>query len=192
MTDTGFWVPGSEQARLAALYQPEAGGAVAERMVGLPWELEPQGRLVRVIHTGDGDFLRSPRLCSAGAGLVSTTDDMLRFSRMLLGGGSLGPVRLLGRRTVTLMTADHLPNGHPALAVNGRGYGLGVSVVRRPGEARDLASIGEFGWGGAACTQVWIDPAEDLIALLMLQYRPRSRFPLMDLFYQSVRQSLID
>jgi len=90
------------------------------------------------------------------------------------------------------MTADNLPPGHAALDVNLRSFGLGCSVVRSLGECQHLASVGEFGWGGAACTQVWIDPAEDMITMLMLQLFPKTKFPLMDLFKQAAYQAIID
>jgi len=109
-----------------------------------------------------------------------------------LGEGEALGVRLLSRKTVELMTDDHLPPGHAALDVNRRGYGLGVSVVRRVGETQMLCSVGEFGWGGAACTQTWIDPAEEMITMVMLQHRPKEKYPLMDLVRQTSVQAIID
>ena len=175
MTDTAFWVPPGKADRLAWVYKPDA-----------------DGRLVSCEDRAASPYLAKPSLPSGGGGLVSTTSDYLRFALMLLGEGSLCGVRLLGRKTVELMTEDHLPAGHPALDVNRRGFGLGVSVVRRLGETEQLSSVGEFGWGGAACTQVWIDPAEEMVSMLMLQLRPAEKFPLMDLFKHAVYQAIVD
>jgi CubicO group peptidase (beta-lactamase class C family) len=86
-------------------------------------------------------FIEPPTFLSGGGGLVSTTSDFLRLGLMLLGGGQWNGVRLLSRKTVELMTADHLPAGHPPIQPFGFGFGLGVSVVRRLGELRKLGSI---------------------------------------------------
>ncbi|HOI54967.1 MAG TPA: serine hydrolase domain-containing protein [Phycisphaerae bacterium] len=175
MTDTAFWVPPQAADRLAWIYT--AGD---------------DGRAVPCEDRATSPYLRRPSLPSGGGGLVSTTSDYLRFALMLLGGGALGSVRLLGRKTVELMTDDHLPAGHPPLDVNDRGYGLGVSVVRRVGETRQLCSVGEFGWGGAAATQAWIDPAEDMVSMIMMQYRPKEKFALLDEFKQTAYQAIVD
>ena len=174
MTDTGFWVPPGKAERLARVYQPDDAG-----------------RLVSAEDRATSPYLKKPSLPSGGGGLVSTTSDYLRFALMLVGGGEWNGVRLLSRKSVELMTADQLPAGHPPLEVNSRGFGLGVSVVRRLGETKQLASVGEFGWGGAACTQVWIDPAEEMVSLVMLQHRPKEKFPLMDLFKQAAYQAIV-
>ena len=175
MTDTAFWVPPEKADRLAGTYRPDDAG-----------------RLVPCEGSDAGAYLARPSLPSGGGGLVATTSDYLRFALMLLSNGAANGVRLLGRKSVELMTQDHLPAGHAALDVNDRAFGLGVSVVRRLGETRQLSSVGEFGWGGAACTQVWIDPAEDMISLIMLQLRPVEKFPLMDLFKHAAYQAIVD
>jgi len=182
MTDTAFWAPPEKVARLATMYRPDESGklVVTEDITDKP------KRVIR-------PFVQKPTLPSGGGGLVSSTSDYLRFALMLLNKGVLGDVRLLGRKSVELMACDHLPAGHPPLDVNNRGFGLGVSVVRSLGEVKQLASVGDFGWGGAACTQVWIDPQEDLVSMLMLQHRPTGvKFPLMDLFKQAVYQAIVD
>ena len=94
------------------------------------------------------------------------------------------------------MTEDHLPPGHGPVGPVSRGFGLGVSVVLRLGEYKQLGSVGVYGWGGAACTQVWIDPAEEMVSLIMLQILPtmpaNERFLLMDLFKQTAYQAIVD
>ena len=117
---------------------------------------------------------------SGGGGLVSTAGDYLRFARMLLGGGSLKGRRLLSRKTVALMTSDHLgpdlirasrlPGASTGyLPGPGYGFGLGVAVRVAPGEAGVPGSVGDFHWSGLAGSFFWVDPAEDLIAVWMMQ-----------------------
>jgi CubicO group peptidase (beta-lactamase class C family) len=191
MADTAFWVPPEKVDRLANLYRYGKSGKLA-----IAGEDEPAYLPI----------LAPPKLSSGGGGLLSTTSDYLRFALMLLNkGAACGPgraaggesgqtagARLLGRKTVELMTSDNLPAGHPPLGVNNLGFGLGVEVLRRLGEARKLGSVGEFGWGGAACTQVWIDPAEDMVSMIMLQLLPGGPFPIMNLFKQTVYQAIVD
>jgi CubicO group peptidase (beta-lactamase class C family) len=76
--------------------------------------------------------------------------------------------------------------------VNFRAFGLGVSVVRRLGETMQIASAGEFGWGGAACTQVWIDPAEEMVTMIMLQLLPREKATFLDYFKHAAYQAIVD
>jgi CubicO group peptidase (beta-lactamase class C family) len=175
MVDTGFFVPPDKVERLARVYEPDDDGA-----------------LICSEDTPTRPYLSRPVFLSGGGGLVSTTSDYLRFAQMMLNGGEFHGVRLLGRKTVELMRHDHLPPGHPPLEVNNRGFGLGVSVVRSLGEVKQVGSVGEFGWGGAACTQVWIDPAEEMISMIMLQHRPREKFPLLDEFKQTAYQAIVD
>jgi CubicO group peptidase (beta-lactamase class C family) len=107
---------------------------------------------------------------------------------MLLGGGALDGVRLLGRKTLQLMTMNHLPGGKdlPALSrslfsestYDGVGFGLGFSVTLDPARTLIPGSRGEFAWGGMASTAFWIDPAEDLVAIFMTQLMPSSTYPI--------------
>ena len=105
-----------------------------------------------------------------GLSLSSTTMDYLKFSQMLLNGGELNGVRILGKKTVELMRANHLPEAIPSISMGGGvGYGLGVSSLLNPAASGNLSSVGNFGWGGAASTQVVIDPEEDLVLLFFTQ-----------------------
>jgi CubicO group peptidase (beta-lactamase class C family) len=105
-----------------------------------------------------------------GLSLSSTTTDYFRFAQMLLNRGKLGNARILGRKTVELMTANNLPPQIPDIGLfGGMGYGLGVSSLVSPAMAANLGSQGNFGWGGAASTSVLIDPKEDLVALYFTQ-----------------------
>jgi CubicO group peptidase (beta-lactamase class C family) len=171
MTDTHFSVPEAKRDRLAALYgrNPRTGRPVRNEVLGK-------------------SVLKPDVWLSGGGGLVSTLADYHRFATMLLGGGRLGDVRLLGPRTVRYMAANHLPGGvdlagygRPLFAetkFEGVGFGLGFSVTLDPVAAHVPSSAGEFGWGGAASTTFWVDPAEDLTVLFMTQLLPSSTYPI--------------
>jgi len=133
---------------------------------------------------------------SGGIGLVSTTMDYARFAQMLLNGGELDGVRLLGPRTVALMSTDHLGargNRDDAQYVNvaGRGYGVGFDVYVRVEAGRGYApgNVGEFFKDGTAGTIYWVDPKEDLMAVFMVSSptnRLYYRFLIKDLIYQAI------
>jgi CubicO group peptidase (beta-lactamase class C family) len=111
---------------------------------------------------------------SGGGGLVSTARDYARFAQMLLEEGALDGKRLLGRKTVELMRSDHLGTV-PFPRNPGYGFGLGFAVRTAPGLAPLPSSVGEYHWGGAYGTSFWIDPAEQLIGVFMVQLRPAPR-----------------
>jgi CubicO group peptidase (beta-lactamase class C family) len=170
MSDTDFHVPGGKQHRVAEpfAHDPESGAAV---------------QLLEVRHR--------PSFESGGGGLVSTALDYARFLQMLLNGGTLDGVRLLSRKTVELMTADHLGpvTGAPDLLVPGYGFGLGFAVRLQAGIAQMPGSVGQYYWGGIAGTTFWVDPAERLFALLMVQapgQRTYYRVLFRDLVYAAV------
>jgi CubicO group peptidase (beta-lactamase class C family) len=185
MSDTAFWAGESEADRLAALYTPDPAGGKAVR-------LDSFGR----------SALQRPAYLSGGGGLVSSAADYHRFTQMLLRGGELDGVRLLGTRTVRYMTRNHLPGradlesfGRPLFAettFEGVGFGLGFSVLEDPVANKVPASAGEFGWGGAASTAFWVDPAEEITALFFTQLLPSSTHPIRSQFKQLVSQALVD
>ena len=167
MDDTTFTVPASKLPRFAAHYGPG-----------------PKD-LVLLDDPRTSPFTTVPSLHSGGGGLVSTAPDYHRFCQMLLGGGVLDGVRLLGRKTVDLMTANHLradiaQGGMPFQqdASRGVGFGLGVSVMLDPAAAQVLGSPGEFGWIGSASTAFWVDPTEDLAVVFLAQLTPDWTLPL--------------
>jgi CubicO group peptidase (beta-lactamase class C family) len=171
MTDTDFYVPAAKAARLAACYSADGKG-------GMTLQDDP----------AESSFLSPPSLISGGGGLCSTAADYLTFCRALLNGGELDGVRLLGPKTLKLMTSNHLPGGLdlPGLSrslfseatYNGVGFGLGFSVTMHPEQTLIPGSPGEYSWGGAATTSFWIDPAEELITIFMTQVLPSSAYPL--------------
>ena len=160
MTDTGFEVAAENLDRLAKLYGPtsESGGMAAR-----------DGAADSEFRAGRVDTF------SGGGGLLSTAGDYLRFAEMLRRGGELDGTRLLGPRTVALMTANHLPGTIAELgptpwteaSFEGLGFGLGVSVIGNPARARLSGSPGDYGWGGVASTVFWVDPVEDMTVLFL-------------------------
>lgn len=170
MVDTAFHVPPAQQDRLAEAFahDPETGAEVA--LLGVR---EP------------------PSFESGGGGMVSTSGDYARFLQMLTDGGQLGGVRLLGRKTVELMTADHLGAiaGSTDLLPAGHGFGLGFAVRRDRGMAVTPGSIGMYYWSGMAGTTFWVDPAEELSVVFMMQgpgQREHYRALLRDLVYAAI------
>lgn len=123
---------------------------------------------------------------SGGGGLLSTASDYLRFCQMLLGGGALDEQRIIGRRTLELMVANHLPNDADLASVamagfsetdhEGVGFGLGFASKIDPVRNGYPASRGSYYWGGMASTLFWVDPAEDLAVVFMTQLIPSSTF----------------
>ncbi|MEQ8369421.1 MAG: serine hydrolase, partial [Alphaproteobacteria bacterium] len=119
--------------------------------------------------------------------------------RMLAGGGSLEGVRILGPRTIDLMTSNHLPGviadmstGGFADAYTGTGFGLGFAVVLDPAAQQVSTSIGEYSWGGAATTIFWVDPQEDLIAMFFTQLMPNSSYPIRDQMRAIIYSAITD
>ena len=157
MKDTAFWVPPVQQHRIAE-----------------PFAKDPDTKQpVKLL-----DLRQRPTLLAGGAGLASTADDYARFAQMLANGGTLDGVRILSRKSVEWMTADHT-NGvrGPAYSPGpGYGFGLGVAVRLEPGQSSMPGSKGDFHWGGFAGTFWWHDPAERLVAVWMIQGPGRSAF----------------
>jgi len=140
----------------------------------------------------DADF-NDPRVVqkweSGGGGMVSTAMDYARFLQMLLNGGVLDGKRILGPKTVTYMTADHLSSaiapGPYYLPGAGFGFGLGFAVRKDAGVSPYAGSVGEFNWGGAGGTYFWVDPKEDLFVVFMMQ-SPKQR-----VYYRGVLKDMI-
>jgi CubicO group peptidase (beta-lactamase class C family) len=169
MRDTGFRVPAESRARLAACYTRGPGKRVV-------LEDDPEDSL----------YARDVTFFSGGGGLLSTARDYLRFCEMLRRGGALEGARILSRKTIELMTLNHLPGGKDLAGCalghfaetkyEGQGFGLGFSVVLDRVSARTTASPGTYGWGGAASTIFWIDPQEELVGIFLTQLIPSRTF----------------
>ncbi|MDB5361415.1 MAG: beta-lactamase family protein [Rhodospirillales bacterium] len=152
MVDTAFFVPPAEIHRLAEPVADAAGKIPPLRKVAEP-----------------------PLMLSGGGGMVGTASDYLRFCTMLLNGGALDGAQILGAKTVAYMTADHLGDRRRDNSTGryllgpGHGFGLGFSIRLAAGESDMPGSVGDFSWGGLAGTQFWVDPREQLIAVMMIQ-----------------------
>jgi CubicO group peptidase (beta-lactamase class C family) len=184
MADTGFAVSPSEIHRLALPHRDAGTGSAPARALNDP--------------------ARAAKWLSGGGGLLSTAGDYSRFCRMLLNGGELEGVRLLSRKTIDMMTHNHLPAdsmfGTQTLELGlaapvprlGQGYGLGLGVRLLPGLSPAPGSVGDYYWGGASGPYFWVDPSEQLIVVFMLQEldvqrRTRYRPLLRALVYQALR-----
>jgi CubicO group peptidase (beta-lactamase class C family) len=177
MVDTHFFLPPSKRERLAVVYT---------RKDTSPLEPAPAPGGM----TGQGAYVDGPRKSfSGGAGLLSTAVDYARFLQMLLNGGELDGVRILGRKSVELMTVDHLDDIEYR---PGEGFGLGFSVLEDLGARGTPGSTGEFGWGGAYHSTYWVDPRERLAVLYFTQLIPAGDIDdyakLRALVYQAIVQ----
>jgi CubicO group peptidase (beta-lactamase class C family) len=170
MMDTFFFLPEDRLNRFASVYG-----------------VDDKGGLKLAEDARDNFYVKGPRKCYAGgAGLLSTAEDYASFLVMLLNGGELGGTRVLGPKSVELMTADH------AGALYGTGaYGLGFWVTDRLGRDGQLGSAGAFGWGGAYHTTYWVDPAEKIVGVLMTQLLPATGSDLHGKFRNLVYQSVV-
>jgi CubicO group peptidase (beta-lactamase class C family) len=155
MTDTGFWVEPGDVSRLATAYRPLESGGLE------PFELEA------------APFTVKPEILEGAVGLVSTVPDYLRFGQMLLNEGELGGQRLLSPETVRMMVANGLSDSIVADRGNGLGWGLAnVNVILDPTTVRYPSATGEYTWNGSAGTIFWVNPAEDMVIVIMQQRQP--------------------
>ena len=160
-------------------------------------------RLPRTRITGEANAVphhatdKTQKWESGGGGTVSTASDYLRFAEMLRRGGRLGSADILGRGTVALMTADHLPASFNNMiadkmdpAATGYGFGLGFAVRRQDGIAAMAGSAGDYYWSGVYGTYFWVDPREELSVVFMAaapgQIRLRYRQMTRNLVYQAL------
>ena len=170
MIDTGFHVPADQAHRLATCYQPNRTGGITVQD-----------------DAATSTFLSPAGFISGGGGLVSTASDYLKFAQMLLNGGTADGRRYLSRKTIDLMTANHLPGDSSIAAMSkslfseaaydGIGFGLGFATTMQSSKTLMPGSDGDYFWGGAASTFFWIDPEEDLIGIFMTQLIPSSTYP---------------
>lgn len=157
MPDTQFYMDEDKADRLTAQYTPGDENKIT---------LQDPG-------SAESRWISGPKTLFRGAGgLASTARDYLRFQQMVLNGGELDGARLLAPATVSLMLENHTGDLDLWLPGPGIGFGLGYGVVVDRGEAATPLSLGAGYWGGAYCTLSWVDPAQDLVAVLMTQVRP--------------------
>ncbi len=173
MADTHFYLPDSHLSRLATAYEKK------------------DGKLVRL--GAEGPAQRNGKYFSGGGGLAGSIEDYCRFTQMLLNGGRLDNTRIVGRKTIELMSRNHigdLPMWEDSL--RGYRFGLGFRVMADPGAAAKLVSTGSYGWGGAYGTYFWVDPKEEMIGILMLQLMPYAHLNIRYDFQNAVTQALVD
>lgn len=156
LRDTRFYVPAAERDRLAAVYTRTSDTSLVRAAAGA---------------RGQGHYVDGPRRSfSGGAGLTSTARDYARFLEALRRGGALDGVRLLGPRTVALMTSNQ--TGTLFDTGGGTGFGLGFSTVEKAGAGGRIQSVGSYGWGGAYGSEYLVDPAERMVIVFMTQELP--------------------
>jgi CubicO group peptidase (beta-lactamase class C family) len=173
MYDTDFDVPAEKASRLAKTYKLENGTFVED--IPLIQTYAEEGRGIE----------------AGGAGIFSTAGDFARFAQMLCNGGTLNGKRILGRKTVELMTANHmvtLPNNQAA--TRQKGFGLGVEVTTDLGQLSMPSSVGQFGWYGAATTYCQIDPKERIVAIALAQHFPFNQHNFFAAFQTGYYQAL--
>jgi CubicO group peptidase (beta-lactamase class C family) len=169
MIDTGFRVPPTKLDRVASVYTMGGGGELAPVDTAAELTIPPERYTL-----------------SGGGGLFSTAADYLRFAEMLRRGGRLGETRLLRETSVHLMTRNHLQGdlatmaapSSSDLALEGIGYGFGMSVVVDPGRTAMRTHMGEYGWGGHASTAFFVDPGNEVTAVFMTQLIPSGSYPI--------------
>jgi len=185
MNDTGFYVPADKRSRFAVGYHEDKGQLVAEATEnGIPT-----------------DYDKQPTMASGGGGLLTTAVDYYRFAQMLANGGELNGTRILAPSTVKLMSSNHLADDviHGSFGIGqhrmrpGFGYGYNVAVVYDPAEANLPDGKGTFFWDGAAGTWFWVDPANDVVFVGMIQRRSSpDNHPLLYTSHALVYQALVD
>lgn len=175
MNDSSFWVEGDAKARLTTVYQRSGDSPMA------PIEME------------EVPFTEKPALIEGAVGLVSTAEDFIKFSQMLLNKGELNGVRLLKSDTVASMVVNGLPDAVLKGKSANVGWGLGnVDVVVGPGSRGYLTAIGEYGWDGSAGTFFSVDPSKDLVVTLMTQNLPANPEQLRQKFKAAVLRSIVE
>jgi CubicO group peptidase (beta-lactamase class C family) len=170
MKDTAFFPTDDRLPRVVTLYERKPSGL--SRIDTPPW-------------------LATRTLFSGGGGLWSTPEDYMQFAQMLVNSGQLGGTRLLGPKTVDLMSSNHVGDLYTGIGqrLKGLGFGLTVEVVMDGVSANRRESNGSFGWDGAFGTHFWVDRKEQLVGLLMVQ---QMNGQLMRDFENAVMQAIVD
>ena len=185
MVDTDFYVPDEKLDRFAVNYAPT-----------------PEGGMMVVDDPETSAYRKPPKVEMGGSGLVATAGDYLRFAQMLANGGELDGVRVLGPQTVALMMDNHLGSAYgpsPLSTLNldmgmseGMGYGLGGYSITDTGLTGLPASAGTYGWGGAASTDFWVDPKQELVGMVLTQLLPTGTYPLRPTMEVLTYQAIVE
>ena len=176
MNDTHFYLPKDKQDRFATVYSYE------DQKLS---RADAPGHMV-----GQGMYVEGPRKSfSGGAGFLSTADNYAKFLQMMLNKGTLNGKRILSRKSIELMTTNHL-GAIEFPWTNGMGFGLGFDIVENLGTRGSLGSVGEFGWGGAYHSKYWVDPKEELVVVYFTNVIPANDLDdhekLRNLIYQAI------
>jgi CubicO group peptidase (beta-lactamase class C family) len=182
MVDTHFFLDAGDVERLASIYTPRDGGGIRE----LGDDPIDEGYLV---YSASYPYSGPRTYFSGGAGLTSTAADYVRFLQMFLNGGELDGVRLLGPKTVQMMTRNSIGDIDVAPGIK---FGLGFAVVEDPGLAGDVRSKGTYYWGGFFNTRYFVDPSEELIGIFMSQRYPQGPDRLRDRVSSVIYQAIVD
>lgn len=192
MLDTSFYVPKHKASRLAVLYShDDSQGAQNPEGKGIALHRLPESE----------EALSPPAFISGGGGMLSTATDYLRFCQMLLNQGELEGNRILSRKTVELMTSQHLSGSLAQVGLHARhemglagiGYGLGVGIMLDPAQAQVLGSKGDYFWSGLANTSFFIDPQENVIGIFLTQVKSADRlYSFQRDFRVAVYQALVN
>ena len=184
MKDTSFWVAPEKVDRFAANYQRQ-----------------PDKTLKLIDDPETSTYLKEPSFFSGGGGLTGTTADYFRFCEMLRCGGELDGARILGPRTIKLMTRNHLAGGRDLTemaigafsetANEGVGFGLGFAMTLSEVDTGALGE-GDYYWGGAASTIFWVDPREDLVVVFMTQLMPSATFNFRGQLKNIIYSAIVD
>ncbi len=179
MVDTSYEIPDEKLPRLTSLYG----------------SLQPEDPYMKLLDPPETSFHRPPVLNQrGGSGLLSTAADYIKFAQMVADGGTYEGKRYLGRKTIELMTSNHLPLRMLPLAVTnefpGVGFGLGFHNIVNVADTQMQGSVGNHGWSGAADTNFWIDPVEKLIGMSFMQYLPSRTIAARDDFSNFLYQAL--
>ncbi len=183
MNDTAFHVSSDKLDRFAKLYQHNLQNSSFHEYGGTP-------------HIPGHDYTKPASAPSGGGGLVSTMSDYWQFANMLLNEGELNDVRIIGRKTLDFMTRNHIRPELLPLAIGfalmpGRGFGLGFDVIIDAAQTSVLNSDGNYGWSGAAATNFWVDPQEQLVGIVMTQLMD-NMLPFQQDFRALTYQALVD
>jgi len=185
MPDTFFQVPADKIDRLADC-----------------WTLAPNGARILYDRGEASAWAKFPKLVSGGGGLVSSALDYHRFNTFFLNRGELDGVRLVSRKTVDLMTMNHLPDGGDLNAMSrslfseatnaGTGFGLGFAVIMDVAKSLIPGSAGEYYWGGMFSTAFFIDPVERITMVFMTQFSPSTTYPIRRELKTLIYSALVD
>jgi CubicO group peptidase (beta-lactamase class C family) len=172
MDDTGYNLDAEQQTRMVQVHRLDEAG----ELINSPFQLPVTGNAV----------------FGGTHGLLSTADDYLKFCQMLLNGGNSEGKQYLSRKTIELMTMNHVGElFEKGDRSPGMGFGLGFAVVTDLAKSDLLGSVGQYSWNGAYCTYFFIDPQENMIAIMLTQVQPYSGFYWAK-FRQMVYQALVD